>query len=124
MQAMRTSDAQKTIMKMLGACPEPMSATALGKRMQPTHKTTIYRALDALLKSDMVHALEIDGRTMYELSEGGHHHHAICTGCRKIEHIPFCGIKEMEWGLGIKDGFAITGHALEFFGTCASCGKK
>lgn len=51
--------------------------------------TTVYRTLELLVQMGLVFKFDFgDGGARYELSEGpksiGHHHHLLCTGCRRI----------------------------------------
>lgn len=121
---MKESEAQQVILETLDAHDAPVPLAALGKRLKVMHRTTAYRALQALEKKGTIRKMTIGGTAMYERNTGEHCHHMTCTGCKKIEHIPFCGVTEMEKEIRKTKEFAITDHAIEFFGVCAACGKK
>ena len=94
--------------------------------------TTVYRTLELLVQTGMVFKFDFgDGRGRYELSEGpksiGHHHHLVCTSCRRIidykdfidEEIEL--LKKTEKGLSKKYNFRITNHLIQFYGLCEEC---
>lgn len=97
--------------------------------------TTVYRTLDVLHELGMVNKFDFgDGRARYELVEGpgagDHHHHLVCTGCRRIvDYTEFLEqekelLRETEAGLSEKYDFRITGHMIQFYGLCAECDRK
>jgi len=98
--------------------------------------TTVYRTLELLVQTGMVFKFDFgDGRARYELSErpgsAGHHHHLVCTGCRRIiDYSDFINeelelLKQTEKGLSKKYNFKITNHLIQFYGLCEKCkGKK
>lgn len=97
--------------------------------------TTVYRTLELLVQTGMVFKFDFgDGRARYELSEGprsiGHHHHLVCTGCRRIiDYTDFIDeeielLKQTEKGLSKKYNFKITNHLIQFYGLCEKCQSK
>lgn len=88
--------------------------------------TTVYRALEALVSSGLVQAVDLgDGERRYELIKPGeHHHHLICERCRKSIHLDQCLVEELDEAIEQKYGFEIRTHVLEIFGRCSECGKK
>ncbi len=123
---MKRSIAQDAIRKALAKSGAPLSATELGAVLEKGHKTTVYRALGALMATRTIREVRIHGgAARYETNDRGHHHHLVCTGCRKIEHVELpCKIGEVERLIGKKSNFSITGHEAEFFGVCGACAKK
>jgi Fe2+ or Zn2+ uptake regulation protein len=83
---------------------------------------TVYRTLDALVAEGLAQALYLgDGRTRYELTDTGHHHHMTCLSCGMVERLEGCLLRR---GVRLRTGgFAVTGHRLELFGYCANCRK-
>ncbi|NWF75626.1 MAG: transcriptional repressor [Nitrospirae bacterium] len=97
--------------------------------------TTVYRTLELLVQMGLVFKFDFgDGRARYELSEGpksiGHHHHLICTGCRRIiDYTDFIDeeielLKRTEKGLSKKYNFKISNHLIQFYGLCEKCKGK
>ena len=94
--------------------------------------TTVYRTLELLVHMGLVYKFDFgDGRARYELAEGpksiGHHHHLVCTGCRRIiDYTDFIDeeielLKQTEKGLSKKYKFKVTNHLIQFYGLCAAC---
>ncbi|MBU4376632.1 MAG: transcriptional repressor [Candidatus Omnitrophica bacterium] len=97
--------------------------------------TTIYRTLEILVDLGLVFKFDFgDGRARYELAEGSkrsaHHHHLICTGCKRIiDYTDFIDdeielLKQTEKGLSKKYNFMITNHLIQFYGLCEKCKKR
>ena len=123
---MKKSAVQDAILEALSksACAS-FSAAELTSALKK-NKTTVYRALDALVARNMLQIIHAGiGAARYEASSLSHHHHLICTGCKKIDHIPLpCAAQENERLIHKQKSFKVTSHAMEFFGTCADCAKK
>ena len=95
---------------------------------------TVYRTLELLTELGIVHKFDFgDGRARYEFAEGpsslGHHHHLVCTSCRRIiDYTDFIKeetelLKRTEAGLSRKYNFRIRNHQIQFYGLCADCAK-
>lgn len=80
---------------------------------------TVYNTLEALAERGSVLALTIDPQKKRYDPNTQHHHHLICTRCKKIEdvHADFDlavpGIRE--------NGFELKGSHVEFYGLCPQC---
>ncbi len=96
--------------------------------------TTIYRTLEVLANIGLVAKFDFgDGRARYELAEGpgkdNHHHHLVCTECKKIiNYTDFIDeevelLKKTEKGLSKKYKFNIKNHLIQFYGICNDCKK-
>ncbi len=88
--------------------------------------TTIYRALDSLLKMNLLQAVDIgDGERRYEIIEPGqHHHHLICTNCLESVHLDQCFLETFASKVEQRHGFVVRSHVLEIFGICSKCASK
>ncbi len=88
--------------------------------------TTVYRALDALLKFGLIQAVDIgDGEKRYEAIEPGeHHHHLICTSCLKSIHLDECFVNAIKDRIENRHGFVAESHVLEIFGLCGGCASQ
>jgi len=93
---------------------------------------TVYRTLELLTDLGIVHKFDFgDGRARYEFAEGpaslGHHHHLVCTSCKRIiDYTDFIKeetelLKRTESGLSKKYNFQIKSHLIQFYGLCAEC---
>ena len=97
--------------------------------------TTVYRTLELLAEHGLINKFVFgDGRARYELIESSetakHHHHLICSACKKIiDYDDFINeevelLKKTEKALEKKHNFKITNHLIQFFGLCENCQKK
>lgn len=120
----RVTPISKEILKVLEKCSRPLSVSEINKRIK-VHKTTLYRQIEYMLKTGQINKYDFgDGVFRYESAQNNHHHHLICTGCRKVEGIEIGDdfSKEEKFIFDAK-GFLVMNHSLEFFGLCASCSK-
>ncbi len=94
--------------------------------------TTIYRTLEMLAEMGVINRVEIgDKTTRYEIKSNSskHHHHIICTNCRKvIDYSEFSEeekklFTKMTKNIEKKYNVKITGHNVQFFGICLDCEK-
>lgn len=89
------------------------------------NKTSIYRELDFFVAQKIIRKVRIDSKeTAYELF-GDHHHHAICSRCKTVMHIPVNSfeavLQEMDIRLAQRYDFEYLAHDLTFFGVCNTC---
>ena len=83
---------------------------------------TIYRVLAQFEAAGIVirHNFE-DGYSVFELNEGEHHDHLVCSKCRKVIEFYDEIIEARQLQIAKKYGFKITDHSLNIYGTCADC---
>ncbi|MBD3378960.1 MAG: transcriptional repressor [Candidatus Omnitrophica bacterium] len=126
---------RRAVMEVLSSTDEHLSAEEVYHRVHDQYPavglTTIYRTLELLFGLGLVSRLDFgDGRARYELSAGspkGHHHHLICTKCRKvIDYTEFIKdelefLERAEKGLAEKYDFEIRDHVIQFRGLCKDC---
>ncbi len=62
---------------------------------------------------------ELTRRTQYD-NTSNHHHHLICTDCRKVTCIDVCGVERNRPNIEAF-GYKNVYHKLEFYGTCRDC---
>lgn len=119
--------ARRFMIEALCDAHSPLAAADLLKELDKhklhANKTTVYRELAFLEKQTIVRPIDFgDGTKRYELTGGAHHHHLICTHCGRVEDVELDrDVEEEGVRLGKHKGFAVTGHSLEFFGTCKNC---
>ncbi len=86
--------------------------------------TTVYRNLEAFAAGGTVRAIAgDDGVRRYELASR-HRHYMTCVECKKSVEIPECPFEELKDKLAAETGFSISGHSMEFFGTCPECRRR
>ncbi len=83
---------------------------------------TVYRTLKLLEEENQIVAVHIPGRnTRYELKRSDHHHHFCCQVCETIYYLEVnCPVTNLT-NTSLPGGFAVTNHALTFYGLCPTC---
>lgn len=83
---------------------------------------TIYRTLSFLEEANLITSISFgtDGKK-YEANKDEHHDHLICTKCGKIIEFVDEEIEKKQEQIAKKNGFTITSHSMQIFGTCSDC---
>ena len=114
------------VIRTLVSSSAPLAEEEIRQKLQSLklspNKTTIYRQLEKFIKLKFVKEVEFgDGKKRYEMA-GSHHHHLVCTSCRKIEDVRLeSELKASEQRIAKQKSFLVTEHVLEFFGLCKNC---
>lgn len=120
---------RQALLKAIAEFGRPFSAEDLFNASKKLLKkpncdlVTVYRSLASFAEIDLVSRVDLgDGVVRYELAsfDGSHHHHIVCTQCRKVEPVSLCTIKGEE-KIFSKMGYTGVSHRLEFFGVCPAC---
>ncbi len=122
---LKQTPARRAILQVLWDEHGPFSVEEIHLRSgkDACDQATVYRCLGSLEEAGLIHRCEFgDGAARYELAQAdqGHHHHLVCTGCRKIEIIDDEALEEIDQ-YAKKRGYSNIHHKLEFFGTCPDC---
>lgn len=122
---LKLTEPRKAILQALVDQHGPFTAEEIHKLISKRicDQATVYRSLTSLEDAGILRRVEFgDGSSRYELSarDDSHHHHLICTGCKRIEIIDDPDIEEID-RFAKKRGFSDISHTLEFFGTCPQC---
>lgn len=107
---------------------------AASRRYRNLGLATVYRTLELLTELGMVSRFDTgDDKARYEFADPtghkGHHHHLVCTCCRRIiDYEDFIDdelrlLRRTEEGLSKKYGFRINSHIIQFYGLCRECRK-
>lgn len=93
------------------------------RRVQPQlGLATVYRTLELLVACDLAEGFpQPNNELRYTFCSDRHHHHLICTQCGLVAEVPGCTLRTLEREIEQQSRFAITEHALTFFGLCADC---
>jgi len=80
---------------------------------------TVYRVLTQFESAQLVvrHHFE-GGQSVFELNEGGHHDHIVCTQCAKVVEFMDETIEQRQRKVAEQAGFAIRDHSLILYGDC------
>ena len=86
---------------------------------------TIYRTINILLNLRLVCELYTGGNCHSYVVRRPvkHHHHLVCSSCKKVVDFTDCDLKDIEIKLSKGTGFKVDRHLLEFIGTCPDCQK-
>lgn len=83
---------------------------------------TVYRTLEVLVDCGLAQAFPQPNNEMrYTYCSARHHHHLVCNRCGLVAEAPGCALQAVERDLERQEGFAISDHALTFFGICQDC---
>ncbi|MEK7551205.1 MAG: transcriptional repressor [Patescibacteria group bacterium] len=83
---------------------------------------TIFRLVNVFVEKGILKRIDFgEGKTRYELSNKGDHHHLICTNCGHIESVEDSHMSNFEAEIKKDKGFIVKSHSLEFFGICLNC---
>jgi len=130
---------RELILEILETSEEHLSPEEIYSKVKDEHPeiglTTVYRTMEILNNLGMVIKLDIgDGRARYELSEDhskkSHHHHLICSTCKKIiDYNDFVEdekvyLLKIEKALEKRHNFKINNHVIQFYGKCSTCNKN
>lgn len=124
---LRITRPRKAILEVLLEKAVPATIEEIHQKLEPglCDLATVYRCLAAFEKLELVRRCHFhDGTSLYEIDLGpDHHHHIVCTACKKVEPLDFCVVEGLE-RLVRERGYRDVSHMLEFFGICRDCGKK
>lgn len=94
----------------------------LKKQGVVAHKVSLYRELVLFKEIGIIRSVHLyDQILRYEFA-ADHHHHVVCTGCKKIEDVRLkCDFEKIAFQIAQKSKFMSLTHSLEFFGLCKKC---
>ncbi|MBN9329073.1 MAG: transcriptional repressor [Comamonas sp. SCN 67-35] len=86
---------------------------------------TVYRVLTQFEQAGILMRSNFDGgKAVYELNEGQHHDHFVCTGCGKVEEFFDGEIEKRQQRIAKDRGWQVHDHAMALYGLCAECAAK
>ena len=86
-------------------------------------RATIFRTLELLGEAGLVERLDLpNGDHAYvRCDPGGHHHHLVCSRCRRSVDLEDLGLTPLVRKLERRTGYSIDRHRVELFGLCPVC---
>jgi Fur family ferric uptake transcriptional regulator len=86
---------------------------------------TVYRVLTQFEQAGILERSHFEsGKAMYELNEGSHHDHLVCTSCGKVEEFYDAEIERRQQLVTKNLGWVLQDHAMSLYGLCATCASK
>ena len=101
-----------------------LKATLLDERSD-IGLATVYRVLTQFEQAGILIRSNFEsGKAVYELNEGQHHDHFVCTACGKVEEFYDPEIEKRQNLIAQAKGWVVHDHAMALYGQCANCAKK
>ncbi|MFA5521013.1 MAG: ferric iron uptake transcriptional regulator [Castellaniella sp.] len=83
---------------------------------------TVYRVLTQFEQAGILTRSQFDGtRAVFEMNDGDHHDHLICTSCGKVVEFYEKNIEKRQHEIAREHGFVLESHTMMLYGICASC---
>ena len=83
---------------------------------------TVYRVLTQFEEAGLVKRHNFEGGfAVFELSDGEHHDHLVCTKCGLVEEFIDETIESRQQQIAERHHFKITDHILNIYGLCPQC---
>lgn len=115
------------VLKALSEFRYPETAKEIHKRLRKENVdlVTLYRTLALFEKSQLIQRVDLHTDAVYYELNRDHHHHIICTNCKKLEDFKLCDVdylikKITSQASNFKKAL---NHNLEVFGICNTCAK-
>ena len=86
---------------------------------------TVYRVLMQFEQAGLLIRSNFEsGKAIYELDEGQHHDHFVCTACGKVEEFFDAEIERRQQIVAKAKGWVVQDHSMALYGHCAECAKQ
>lgn len=86
---------------------------------------TVYRVLTQFEQAGLLIRSNFEsGKAVYELDEGQHHDHFVCTSCGKVEEFYDAEIEKRQNLIAKEKGWVIQDHSMALYGQCAACATR
>jgi Fur family ferric uptake transcriptional regulator len=86
---------------------------------------TVYRVLTQFEQAGILSRSQFDGvKAIFELNDGDHHDHLICTHCGKVVEFSDHQIESRQHKVAAEQGFTLESHAMVLYGVCTGCQKN
>ena len=83
---------------------------------------TVYRVLTQFEQAGILARSQFDGgKAVFELNDGDHHDHLICTHCGKVVEFSDADIEKRQHRVARDNGFTLESHAMVLYGVCSAC---
>jgi Fur family transcriptional regulator, ferric uptake regulator len=127
-KGLKYTEQREIVLKILLHAKDHLSAEEVYNEIKKEYPdsnigiATVYRALGFLEEVDLIASITFgaDGKK-YESNAKSHHDHLICTSCGKIVEFIDEEIEKRQERIAKKNGFKITSHSMQLYGTCQDC---
>ena len=86
---------------------------------------TVYRVLTQFEQAGILLRSNFEsGKAVYELDEGQHHDHFVCTSCGKVEEFYDPEIEKRQQMIADQMQWTIQDHSMSLYGQCKDCATK
>lgn len=86
---------------------------------------TVYRVLSQFESAGLIVRRYFgNDRATYEMDDGSHHDHIVCTRCGRVEEFVDEEIERRQREIAHRLGFELEDHALSLYGVCQDCKRK
>lgn len=83
---------------------------------------TVYRVLTQFEQAGILSRSQFDGgKSIFELNDGDHHDHLICTHCGSVTEFNDDEIEKRQHKIARDNGFTLESHAMVLYGVCKNC---
>ena len=117
---------RRAIFESLSMATGPLTPQEVLEHAQKTQPNlglaTVYRTLKLLEQEGKIVTVHIPGESArFELARSDHHHHFCCEACETVYDLKVnCPVAHLTDN-PLPGGFAVTDHALTFYGLCPTC---
>lgn len=81
---------------------------------------TVYRVLTQLQQAGLLKQAHFEsGRAVYELDDGMHHDHLVCTSCGRVQEFHDEAIEQRQKWIAAEHGFEVVEHSHILYGRCS-----
>ena len=86
---------------------------------------TVYRVLTQFEQAGILIRSNFEsGKAVYELDEGQHHDHFVCTSCGKVEEFYDAEIEKRQQSIAKAKGWVVHDQSMALYGQCKECATK
>lgn len=86
---------------------------------------TVYRVLTQFEQAGILNRSNFEsGKAVYEINEGQHHDHLVCTSCGRVEEFYDAEIEKRQQSVAKAKGWILQDHAMSLYGLCSNCAKS
>jgi Fur family ferric uptake transcriptional regulator len=126
-KGLKVTALREAMVGILQKAEKPLSVEELSAKLKKVSfdQASLFRSLKKFTEAGLVAQVDLgEGFQRYEWTclFHQHHHHVICSGCKRIMVLPFCVPRQYEEYLR-KAGYTQVTHRMDFFGLCPECSR-